>query len=161
MTENASTLHRECSRLVSASEAAGSPWRARKSDIAAGLKALTDWSALHASELVHAPRAASKAQESVEFRRVGSDHVFWMAYPASKAGMPKVEFLTRGQTRFPDCWAAVGEKWTAEIGVAPAQDQVIGLPLVYLAKPSQFARLGCFLEWVLVDPCLASLRTGT
>jgi hypothetical protein len=155
MNQISAALAHDRQRLLARSGVASITWHQRKSELAAALDALLDWSAGHATASTH-------EQESVEFRRRADDRVFWKAYPAGRASDPKVEFLVRAHVYLePAVWAGVAEQWAAAVGTAPVAGRVLSLPLARLADPARFARLRGFLEWAAAAPELAVGAPGT
>lgn len=129
-------------------------YRADAPRLADAVRRLSEWS-LERSSHVQYRHVGEREQQSVGFTFAESGNVFWLAFPASQAGDPKLDLLVRMSTYLPAARAQVVREKLVELGVrsSPVRpDRAPSVPLKSLLTASSFEATLSFLGWVLSQP---------
>ncbi|MDP1860786.1 MAG: hypothetical protein Q8K82_19070 [Gemmatimonadaceae bacterium] len=134
-------------------------YRAAASELTAIVRRLATWSVDNCPPLRYAPKG-EKDQSSVSFVFAHTSRVLWMAYPASKQGDPKLEFLVRANKYSTSARVAEFREQLVSRGVRSsvgAPNAVLSVALKALRDPLREQATFEFLEWALALP---DLRTA-
>lgn len=133
-------------------------YRAIAPDLAMVVRRLARWSDERCPPLRFAPKG-EKDQSTVSFLVARTSRVLWMAYPASKQGDPKVEFLVRASKYSSEARVAEFRAELVSRGVrsSPGKpNEVLAVPLKRLQTPACFEGTLAFLAWAVSLPDLAT-----
>lgn len=135
-------------------------YRPVSSELAEIVRHLARWSVIRCPPLRFEPKG-EKDQATVSFVVSASSRVLWMAYPASKAGDPKIEFLVRASKYASPPLVSEFRQQLVSLGVRSLPGRPNEVLAVAVSRLRDAARLHAtveFLDWALSPPILQSLE---